>query len=541
MRVSLLARWLAGLAAAIAASVAGAVPFAVELTIPDAHGWLASNIVGAPATNFTAPHIVIRVTGDTSNVVYRYGSGTARYQASTVVIEIPGVGKGPVSGSDVTVTAGSTTLSISSPAYPTTFSHGASATYPEIAGYNLQHSLGPIAVDDAHTYHWGPTSGMIPFTLEADGRSVGVSAGRVSGGTLRITVGGVAPNPIAAKTYTDLVGFLQATGPNRVATFEDWANGSSGGVAFPGDLLKVVETVSVIEFPNFVDKPHAYWFGTIGTPKRFALNAGGSDTIATTRFEAIFPEDVQAAGFVFSCYECKTTPLQYGIAWTSRNAEENVVEQGTTVVDLAMPAGAAQPSPGFFGLTSTRAFRRLTIEKHSPFQDAQPWMIDDVRYATTLPSVEYHHAAFGHYFVTSIADEVAKLDDGTFAGWTRTGLRFNANAPGAAGTTPTCRFFSTAFGAKSSHFYTSDSAECALVKSNPKWQFEGVVFGLALPDADGNCGAGSLPLYRLYNNGQGGAPNHRYTTNFAARQASLAAGWIPEGTGPLGVVACVPP
>ena len=135
--------------------------------------------------------------------------------------------------------------------------------------------------------------------------------------------------------------------------------------------------------------------------------------------------------------------MQYGIAWTSRNAEENVVEQGTTVVDLAMPAGAAQPSPGFFGLTSTRAFRRLTIEKHSPFQDAQPWMIDDVRYATTLPSVEYHHAAFGHYFVTSIADEVAKLDDGTFAGWTRTGLRFNANAAGAAGTTPTCRFFST--------------------------------------------------------------------------------------------------
>jgi hypothetical protein len=38
MRVSLVARWLAGLAAAIAASVAGAVPFAVELTIPDAHG-----------------------------------------------------------------------------------------------------------------------------------------------------------------------------------------------------------------------------------------------------------------------------------------------------------------------------------------------------------------------------------------------------------------------------------------------------------------------------------------------------------------------
>jgi len=48
------------------------------------------------------------------------------------------------------------------------------------------------------------------------------------------------------------------------------------------------------------------------------------------------------------------------------------------------------------------------------------------------------------------------------------------------------------------------------------------------------------PLYRLYNDGQGGAPNHRYTTQAATRSAMLANGWIAEGVGELGVIGCVP-
>jgi hypothetical protein len=55
----------------------------------------------------------------------------------------------------------------------------------------------------------------------------------------------------------------------------------------------------------------------------------------------------------------------------------------------------------------------------------------------------------------------------------------------------------------------------------------------------GNCPAGTVPLYRLYNNGQGGAPNHRYTIDGATRSLMIAASWIPEGNGPDGVFACV--
>lgn len=158
----------------------------------------------------------------------------------------------------------------------------------------------------------------------------------------------------------------------------------------------------------------------------------------------------------------------------------------------------------------------------------------------TAVAVEYYHAAFDHYFVTAIADEIAKLDDGTFAGWARTGESFKAYAAGTPGAADVCRFFSTAFSPKSSHFYTPSATECATVKGNPNWQFEAVVFGGPTPDSAGTCAPGTQPLYRLYNNGQGAAPNHRYTTSLATRQAMLAKGWIPEGNGALGVIACSP-
>ncbi len=53
------------------------------------------------------------------------------------------------------------------------------------------------------------------------------------------------------------------------------------------------------------------------------------------------------------------------------------------------------------------------------------------------------------------------------------------------------------------------------------------------------CATG-VPVYRLYNNGQGAAPNHRYTTSLATRTTMLDKGWIPEGSGNLGVIMCSP-
>ena len=155
-------------------------------------------------------------------------------------------------------------------------------------------------------------------------------------------------------------------------------------------------------------------------------------------------------------------------------------------------------------------------------------------------AVEYYHAAFDHYFVTALADEIAKLDNGTFVGWSRTGRTFNVYAASPSGTAPVCRFFSVSFAPKSSHFYTPDPGECAKVKTNGNWQFEAVVFSMPIPDALGVCPAATIPVYRLYNNGQGAAPNHRYTVSTAVRAQMVARGWIPEGYGASGVIMCAP-
>ena len=153
--------------------------------------------------------------------------------------------------------------------------------------------------------------------------------------------------------------------------------------------------------------------------------------------------------------------------------------------------------------------------------------------------VEYHHAEWDHYFMTAIPDEIAKLDNGTFVGWARTGQAFNVYVSGTPDTAEVCRFFSTAFAPRSSHFYTPFAVECASVKTNSSWQFEAAVFNVALPAEDGSCPGGTQPLYRLYNDGMGAAPNHRYTTDFATFGVMQQLGWKPEGAG-VGVIACVP-
>lgn len=161
--------------------------------------------------------------------------------------------------------------------------------------------------------------------------------------------------------------------------------------------------------------------------------------------------------------------------------------------------------------------------------------------AQSQVAVEYYHAGWEHYFVTSFPDEIAALDAGAFeAAWKRTGMTFDVWPDPAAGGSPTCRFFSTSFAPKSSHFYTPSASECASVKANPDWQYEALSFFLRLPDAAGRCAPGTSELYRLYNNGGGAAPNHRYTISRVAFDQMRAAGWSAEGHSSTGVFACVP-
>ncbi len=110
---------------------------------------------------------------------------------------------------------------------------------------------------------------------------------------------------------------------------------------------------------------------------------------------------------------------------------------------------------------------------------------------TTVTVVEYHHASFDHYFITSKADEISILDSKVppFQDWSRTGLTFkgytSAGAP--AGSVGICRFFndSAAFAPKSSHFYAPHGLGCEdTIAAFPDWKLENAnLFNAILPDA----------------------------------------------------------
>ena len=168
--------------------------------------------------------------------------------------------------------------------------------------------------------------------------------------------------------------------------------------------------------------------------------------------------------------------------------------------------------------------------------------------AGTAQAVEYYYDVWNFYFETSFPDEIAALDAGAFGGvWKRTGQTFNVwtQASANAAAVPTCRFFSTAFTPRSSHFYTPSASECLFLQTDPAsaaaWQLEtGAAFYVQLTDASGNCPAGTAPLYRVFNNGLGGAPNHRFTASRAIRDQMVALGWSAEGNGPDIIFACIP-
>ena len=166
---------------------------------------------------------------------------------------------------------------------------------------------------------------------------------------------------------------------------------------------------------------------------------------------------------------------------------------------------------------------------------------------TAVTVVEYYNATLDHYFITADSAEIAFLDGGGLGGaWRRTGEAFqgwDAN-DGPSNSVQVCRFFGTdryrADGTRigpNSHFYTADSAECAYVRTAwqslandglmyPAWTFESHSFRV-IPPVSGVGPLGTTPLYRAYNNGARGDPNHRYSTNLALLQAMP--GWIVEG------------
>jgi uncharacterized protein DUF5648 len=162
---------------------------------------------------------------------------------------------------------------------------------------------------------------------------------------------------------------------------------------------------------------------------------------------------------------------------------------------------------------------RLLVDYTAPAQPFLPGEAD---------VVEYHRDATGHYFITANPDEARALDAG--GQWVRTGFEFKAFVLGSGLGASACRFFSAPVLSPDTHFFTINPIECALVKSSPLWIYEGLAFEAQPPLDDGNCPLDRVPVYRLYNNGMNGQPNHRFITSKSEAAATRGEGWVLEGT-----------
>jgi hypothetical protein len=204
--------------------------------------------------------------------------------------------------------------------------------------------------------------------------------------------------------------------------------------------------------------------------------------------------------------------------------------------DVVVNKSLPMPLPSFLrGARRALCALGVTLFASLPVASAAAGLVD---------AVEFYNATLDHYFVTAYPDEIGKLDNGFFVGWARTGQKFKVLDVGTvgAGLTPVCRFYGSPTAGLDSHFYSASPAECEDVRR----KFAGIwlpesdnVFEVYLPNTTtGACPAGSVPLYRSWNNRADS--NHRYTTDLPTQQAMIAKGYVAEGYGPTPVVMCSP-
>ena len=123
------------------------------------------------------------------------------------------------------------------------------------------------------------------------------------------------------------------------------------------------------------------------------------------------------------------------------------------------------------------------------------------------------------------------LDQGVVVpGWQRTGFEFKSWLPGIGFRRrgmPVLRHARASARTRTSS--PIDANECAMVRANPDWTFEGLAFK-AHRRSTWRSARPTVPVvWRLYNNGMGGQANHRYLTSRSEIGDMIGRGWLLEG------------
>jgi len=118
--------------------------------------------------------------------------------------------------------------------------------------------------------------------------------------------------------------------------------------------------------------------------------------------------------------------------------------------------------------------------------------------------VEFYRSLSQQYFLGVDLGERATLDKGGAGGdWVRSGASFMAwvDQPSApSNTVPVCRFYGVPVNGPTSHYFTASASECAALKTDPKWVYEGIAFR-ALSLVNGACPSGMVTVTRVSKTG----------------------------------------
>ncbi|MFO1282104.1 MAG: hypothetical protein U1F51_06465 [Burkholderiales bacterium] len=250
--------------------------------------------------------------------------------------------------------------------------------------------------------------------------------------------------------------------------------------------------------------------GSSSNPRTITTDAAGNIVVTGETYTA---NSVRP----FAYFHVRTSPLNAAEAFASQH------------VEYAFPGFA---NSAFFthdhAPDGTITFGGATYGAYPDISTMRPFVGRIAGPPGTTKAIEYFHAGLGHYAVISIPAEIQALDSQTIPGWTRTGFWFNVHATEAPGTLGVDRFFSDAFAPKSSHFYTNNANEFAILQGSPVWKHEGRTFFAYWPALDNRCPPGMRPVKRIFNNGVTGAPNHQYADDEDVINQAIARGGVIE-------------
>ena len=134
---------------------------------------------------------------------------------------------------------------------------------------------------------------------------------------------------------------------------------------------------------------------------------------------------------------------------------------------------------------------------------------------------------------------MAERGAGAVVGWMAAGASLRAYGQATLGADAVGRFYLPP--PRNAHFFTASPIECGYLASlYPTFILETPnAFYIPPPDmTTGVCAAGTIPVYRLYNNRPD--TDHRFITDRAIRTQMVAQGYIAEGYGPDKVIMCAP-